>query len=71
MKLSELSIADLKAGLDYIEKQKADRIDSLKEEGLDTKEDIGLKTLSQIEFDLSRTLDTKILRFKRDYYTPQ
>lgn len=67
MKLSELSIADLKAGLDYLSQQKSERITSLREEGEDTKEDIGLKTYSQIEFDFSREIDKRIMEFKRDY----
>lgn len=65
-KLSELSIADLKAGLDLINQQKVERAAFLREENADVINDIGIRTYDQIQFDFSCELDRRILSFKRE-----
>lgn len=63
--LSNLSIADLKAALEFVQEQKKDRITDLKEQQLDTKNDVGLNRLDKLEFEIHQVLFGRIVQLSK------
>ncbi|RTY78013.1 hypothetical protein EKL97_14595 [Flavobacterium sp. LS1P28] len=63
--LKELSIADLKAAGEYVEKLKSERIDDLKSQGIDRKTDKPLEELDKLEFDIHTILFSRLMKLKK------
>lgn len=63
--LKELSIADLKAAGEYVEKLKSERIDYLKSQGIDRKTDKPLQELDKLEFDIHTILFSRLMKLKK------
>ncbi len=58
--LQNLSIADLKATLDYIKKTKTDLLNDLKSQGKETKNNTFLDEYDRVEFIIHRELSKRI-----------
>lgn len=63
--LSEMSFADLKAAIEYLERIKSDKIKDMKSQGLDIKNDKGLEEMDRLEFEIHTTLFTRLMRLKK------
>ena len=63
-KLKDLSIADLKAAADYVEKLKSGRLDDIKYLEIDSKDDNAYKTLDKFEFELNTHLFSRLMKLK-------
>lgn len=63
--LQKLSIADLKATLDYIKSTKNDLLDDLKSQGKETKNNTFLEEYDRVEFLVHRELSNRIDHLKK------
>jgi hypothetical protein len=63
--LKDLSIADLKAAGEYLEKLKSERIDDLKSQGIDRKTDKSLQEMDKLEFDINTILFARLMKLKK------
>lgn len=64
-KLSEMSFADLKAALEYLEKQKSERIGDLNSQGLEIKGEKGLEEIEKLEFLIHTDLQKRLIKLKK------
>lgn len=63
--LNEMSFADLKAALEYLELKKKDLIIDLKEQGVDTKTHKGLEEMEKLAFEIHTTLFNRLMKLKK------
>lgn len=63
--LNELSIADLKAAGEYVEKMKGERVQDLKSQGVQSKDDNVYQELDKLSFDIHTNLFSRLMKLKK------
>jgi hypothetical protein len=64
MKLSDLSLADLKAAGEYVEKLKTERIQDLKSQGISSEDDRAYKSWNKLAFDIRNNLFSRLIKLR-------
>lgn len=64
MTLQDLSIADCKASLDFLQEILKERKDDLKSQGEDPEKNIGFKKLEKLNFEIRNSLFIRLQKLK-------
>jgi len=64
-KLEKLSIADLKASKEYVEKLKLERSDHLKNTNIGLDDDISYQKLDKLDYDLHNQILSRLMKLSR------
>ena len=64
-KFKDLSISDLKSAADYIEKLKRERLDDLKSQEINSKDDKAINDYDQLEFEIHRELFSRLMKLRK------
>jgi len=59
-------MADIKAAIDYLEKLKKERLDFIKNQNIDSKEDDAYRDLDHLQFNLHQNLFKRLMKLKRE-----
>ena len=65
-KFDQLSIADLKASIDYVNKLKNERLEDLKSTDINSKHDIAFQSLDKLAFDLHNNLFSRLMKLTKN-----
>ncbi len=63
-KFDELSIADLIAAEEYVQKLKNERSEDLKSQGIDIKDDNGYESWDKLSYDIHTHLFSRLVKLK-------
>lgn len=62
--LNELSLADLKAATDYVEKLKGERLEDIKRQGISSKDDSTFIGLDKLGHNIHSNLFNRLMKLK-------
>ena len=63
--LKDLSIADLKSAVDYTEKLKSERLDDIKHQGINSKDDKACKAYDKLGFEIHNELFSRLMKLNK------
>ncbi|CAZ98051.1 hypothetical protein [Zobellia galactanivorans] len=64
MKIADLSIADCKSAIDFIEELKNNRLELLKTQDLDSNKDDTIKSLHELQYNIRNSLFKRLMKMR-------
>ena len=64
-KFDNLSIADLTAAKEYVEKLKSEHLEDLKSRGIDSKDDFSYTSMDKLTYDIHTHLFSRLMKLKK------